>query len=748
MNWLRLLLACTAVAGTALSAVARAQVPASSSTEDRPTVRAIRVAEGAIRLDGRLDDAAWAEVPVASGFRQVEPDAGAPAALDTEVRVVFDGRALYVGAVMRDTVGAEGLRIRDLRRDFGAFDNDHVSVVLDPFGDRRTAIAFQVTPYGAQRDLQVRDGVDDNLDWDGVWDAEVTRGPAGWTAEIAIPWASLRYPAGASARGQTWGLQLSRNLRRSNELHAWSPWPRAFTPYHLAYAGVLTGVEPPPPGRNVRVQPYVLTDAARVGDASFTDQAGAQVGGDLKWAVTPQTVLDVTVNTDFAQADADEQVVNLTRFSVFFPERRAFFLESADVFDVGYSFFTPFYSRRIGLDAGRPVPLDGGLRLVSSGSWGRAGALGVRQRGIDGVPAAWFGVGRASLNVGAEGSVGGMVVARHDKALNSPTSTAAGRTNTVASLDGYARLGTTAAATGFVSASSTSGDGGEGYAHYLWLRNEADWGYVGFIQDLATTEYEAATGFIFRRDILFNSPALTLDLRPALLPKSVRRLAPSLSAFVYHRPSDGAFLQADLSVRPLSVVFQSGARVSAGIRPSWQEFDANEVVFFRPLGAELAPGSYRYAQVSAALSSDPSRRLSGTLDASTGGYFDGRLTTVQASGSVAPIPNLAFSLRYEFNDARSLGVDALDVRSHLVGTEARVALSPRLQATAFWQYNSLVDLASLNARLSWEFAPLSFVYLVVNDARYLVSSTDRMAQPDAFAAEQQVIFKVSYLGQL
>ncbi|MEM6783466.1 MAG: hypothetical protein AAF624_06990 [Bacteroidota bacterium] len=383
---------------------------------------------------------------------------------------------------------------------------------------------------------------------------------------------------------------------------------------------------------------------------------------------------------------------------------------------------------------------DGATRLdgrLDEAAWAEVPvASGFRQRSSNDVPAAWFGVGRASLNVSAEGSLGGMIVARHDEALGSPAGDVTGRTHTVAVLDGYTRIGTTAAATGFVSASSTSGDGGEGYAHYLWLRNEADGGYVGFIQDLATIEYEAANGFICRRDILLNSPAITLDPRPAWLPASVRTLAPSASAFVSHRPSDEVFLQADLTVRPLSIVFQSGALASAAVRPSWQELDADEATFFQPLWAELAPGSYRFVQVSATLSSDPSRRLSGPLNAATGGYFDGRLTTVEVFGSVAPIPNLAFSLSYEFNDARSLGVDAIDVRSHLVGAEARVALSPRLQATAFWQHNSLVDLASLDARLSWEFAPLSFLYLVVNDARYFVSSTDRMAQPAASAAEQ------------
>ncbi|MEM1055423.1 MAG: DUF5916 domain-containing protein [Bacteroidota bacterium] len=533
-----------------LAATASAQTTLPGE-DDRPTVQAIRVSDGSVRLDGRLDEAAWAGVPVADGFRQVDPEAGEPAELATEVRVAFDGRALYIGAVMRDTLGAEGLRVRDLRRDFDYFDNDHFAVTLDPFGDRRNAVAFQVSPYGALRDLQVRDGVDFNRDWDGVWDARTVRSDSGWTVEIAIPWATLRYPASGV---QAWGLQLSRNGRRVNELSAWSPWPRQFNTYTMAFAGTLTGVEPPPPGRNLRVQPYALVDAGRLGDDPFTDDIAPQIGGDLKWAVTPTTVLDLTVNTDFAQADADQQVVNLTRFSVFFPERRAFFLESADVFDVGASDnFTPFYSRRIGLDAGRPIGLDGGARLVTGGAWGRAGALGVRQRSADGVPAAWFGVGRASLNVGAENRIGGMIVARHNEALDAalsdpgsgPGSGEPSRTNTVAVVDGFSRLGRTGAVSGYAAASATSSDGGEGIATQVWVRNSATWGYVGFIQQIATADYEAATGFVFRRDVLYNSPAVFLDLRPRWLPASVRSYAPRFVADVFHRPSDGAFLQAD-----------------------------------------------------------------------------------------------------------------------------------------------------------------------------------------------------------
>ena len=331
------------------------------------SVRAVRVT-GEIRLDGHLDDAAWALAPAVTGFGQVEPDAGQPAgAFATVVRIVYDDRALYVGAVMRDSLGVAGLRVPDLRRDFDYFEHDLFGVTLDPFGDRRTAVAFQVNPAGVLRDLQARDGSAVNREWDGVWNARTAVSDSGWTAEITIPWATLRYPdAGAvdAAGAVPWAVQFVRTARRAGMITGWGPWPRQQTPYHMQYAGTLTGLRPPPPRPNLRVQPYALTRGARAGDAPFADGLSADVGLDLKWVPSPSTVFDLTVNTDFAQVDADHQVVNLSRFSVFFPERRAFFLENAGVFDVGYSQFTPFYSRRIGLDQGLPVPLLGGARVV------------------------------------------------------------------------------------------------------------------------------------------------------------------------------------------------------------------------------------------------------------------------------------------------------------------------------------------------------------------------------------------------
>ena len=739
----RCALALAVLGATPRLVLAQAPQPA---TTDAYRAEATRTSE-AITLDGRLDEGAWQRAVPARGFTQNEPAYGAPATLGTEVRLLFDETHLYVGAVLRDALGRGGLRVPALRRDFDYDASDVFSLILDPFRDERNAFVFQVNPYGAQRDLQVREGITFNVEWDAVWAARTDVIAAGWTAELAIPWSTLRYPAPEADVRTVWGVNFMRGARRLGETSGWVPWPRSYSPYHMEYAGELWGLEPPPPRANVQVQPYALAREERTGGRSDLDGLGrVKLGGDLKWAVSTGTVLDLTVNTDFAQADADEQVVNLDRYSVFFPEKRAFFLESAGLFRVGYDLFTPFYTRRIGLEGGRPAPLDAGLRLTRSTSGGQQGALLVRQRETDFAPASYFGVGRLTRNLGQSGArLGGLVVARHDEPFEGGTPA----TNLVATLDGYARLSETARVTAFASGSATRGAAtpGDGFASYLWLRNVADWGYVGFLQDVATKHYEASTGFVFRRDVLLNSPAATLDWRPAWRPASVRSFEPGFSAYVYHRLSDGAFLQADLGLRPISVLFGSGAAFTLSVSPAWQRLDAEEAAFFQPLGVGVAPGDYRYLRAALEANTDPSARLVASVEAEAGGFYDGRLASLAAEVLARPSPHATLRGRYELNAARGLGPTSADATGHLVGAEARLAPSPRLQLVAFYQYNTLAELGAWNVRLSYEFRPLSYVYLVFNDARYFVSVVDRMARPETFEPQQQVIFKVSYLAQ-
>ncbi|HEX8659491.1 MAG TPA: DUF5916 domain-containing protein, partial [Hymenobacter sp.] len=450
-------------------------------------------------IDGLLNEAAWRTAAPLNSFTQRDPVQGAPATFATEVRFLYDDKYLYLAAVSHDTIGARQLRAPDMRRDFFAPDHDYLLVTLDGFRDERNAMAFVVNPYGAQRDVLVFDDKLADVEWDGLWRVRTQRSDSGWVAEIAIPWQTLRYaPKAANDAGYAWGLNVGRMRRTSYELSTWSPVPRALGPGRMDYAGLLTGLNPPAPGLNLRLQPYGLALVDKAADG--TRQTRLKVGGEAKWAITPETVLDLTANTDFAQADADRKVNNLSRFSVFFPERRQFFLENASLFSPGLVpkggslRILPFFSRAIGLDAGQPLPLDGGARLVHRSTTRNFGGLAVRQRAGDGQPANQFYVGRYSQNVGRQNHVGGLLTLRRRETgaeAGNPAST--GFTGAV---DGFFRLGTKVTLSAMASATGGSQAELGGAAAYSELRYDANNLAAWWSEALVTRRYSPEVGFV------------------------------------------------------------------------------------------------------------------------------------------------------------------------------------------------------------------------------------------------------------
>jgi len=432
-----------------------------------------------LRVDGRLDEAEWAQALPVTGFVQIEPYQRQAATHDTEVRLLYNRNFLYVAARLRDSEGRRALRVPNLKRDFQYGSSDVFGVSVDGFRDQRNAMMFAANPYGSQRDLLSFDDAIFDEDWDGLWRVRTTRSDSGWVVEMAIPWQTLRYQRRDTSRSgdQTWGINFFRLRRASNELTTWSAIPRAFSPLRMPYEGLLTGLQPPPPRANVRVQPYLLLsddryDGSEIGQRHTT---ALKAGGELKWAINPSTVLDLTVNTDFAQADADRQVNNLTRLSVFFPERRPFFLENAGLFGVGLASLNggnwggqmtvqPFFSRRIGLDAaGQPIPIEAGARLVYRSPERNAGVLYMRQRGATGLSATNYVVGRFSENFGKQNRLGGLLTLRND----------ATHTNLTGSVDGFFRLQPSLSLSTMLSVSGSSGNP-------VTARNEP--GFFGFYQ--------------------------------------------------------------------------------------------------------------------------------------------------------------------------------------------------------------------------------------------------------------------------
>ncbi len=354
-------------------------------SEGAATLRVV-AATVPICLDGRLSGPAWAQADSITDFRQREPSAGAPASERTVVKVLRDATALYV-AVRSYDADMRHVRASELRRDADLSSDDNVQLLIDSFHDRRGAFVFGTNPNGAMWDAQLV-GIDNlNQDWNGIWDVVVTRDSAGWTAVFRIPFRTLRFHRVEDLR---FGFNVRRFIRRKNEQDLWRSWGRAEGLYQLLNEGEFTELGALNRLRDVEAYPYVLTRAT----AAEHDSAGAKIGDgflggkaglDLKVPVTPTVTADLTASTDFAQVEVDQQVINLSRFPFFFPEKREFFLESSGLFDFG----TPgrvqvFYSRRIGLDtSGASVPIIAGGRVTGRvGPW-RLGLLDAQTGAAD-----------------------------------------------------------------------------------------------------------------------------------------------------------------------------------------------------------------------------------------------------------------------------------------------------------------------------------------------------------------------------
>lgn len=686
-------------------------------------------ASGPIRMDGKLDEAAWQQVAPFSGFIQANPVQGAAPSFDTEVRVIFDEKNLYIGAFCKDDLSnRNNLRVQNLRRDYDYDNNDNFGIAIDGFSDKRNAASFQISPYGNIRDLQVIDGYTFNRDWDALWQGRTHVTDSGWYAEMVIPWKTIRYPDSADGLG----VIFLRNIRRNYEYTTFPAVPRVFTPYRMAYAARLTGLTPPRPRTNVLINPYVLGDVQQ--NPQGPARTGLRMGGEVKWAINPATVADFTVNTDFAQADVDRQVNNLERFSVLFPERRQFFLENDNLFRPQIDdFFQPYFSRRIGLDdEGNAIPLDGGLRVTHQSPKSSGGLIAMRQRAFQGQPATWFGVGRWAHNIGEQHRVGGMVTYRHDEAAPNRAS----HNNYTATVDGVFRPNQLLTMQAMLSASHDQ-ELGNGFGGQFWAGFENNWMYIGLLEYLVVNYHPGVGLERFGRDYLMTSPAFSMDLRPDWLPRAIRRLEPGADVYLYHNPATRELISSYTGITPLSVEFQSGAYVSYLLETNQQVLEEAESF----LGIAVAEGRYAYVNHQIEGATDQSAAFGASASLAQGGYFDGRLQQASFSVRAAPIPHLEVSAEGEFNRIRDLGSDKEDLDVLLLGLSSRIALNPRLQFSGFFQWNTAQNRSVWNLRGSWEYRPLSYVFLVLN--RNAMDGLNGLNR----TFENQGIFKLAYLKQ-
>ncbi len=708
-----------------------AQTPETFLPPESPAIFKVTKANNPITVDGKLEAVEWGLAATIEGLVQQNPYQGQFASQDTKIKLLYNEQYLYVAAICYQP--KDLIRVQNFRRDFDFNLNDLFGVALDGYKDKRNATIFQTTPYGNMCDLQVQDGSVFNIEWDALWQVRTSIQDDHWVAEIAIPWKVLRYPEGTTE----FGVIFSRNIRSNNEVASLPAVPRVFTVYRMAYEGILRGIQPPPPSANVQINPYVLADASR--NTAINNGDGVEVvpkvGGEVKWAITQSTILDVTVNTDFAQADVDRQVINFQRYSVFFPERRQFFLENANLFRTSITnWIQPFFSRRIGLDdAGNPIQIDGGLRLVSQNEKRQIGAIGMRQRATEDTPASHFGVLRYAQNLSKQSRLGGMITWRNDGANDNTLA----NNNYTATIDGLYQPNQSYGVKGMFSTSFDQAQG-RGYAGQFIAYYENNLFYVGLLE-YYNKDYLPGVGLLILEENYFmTSPAIVFDLRPDWLPKSIRRIRPEVSAYIFNSSEDARPLFGYWGVAPLDIEFQNGAYVGYTYEPNWQVLDTP----FSPLGIEIEKGTYRYVRHQFYANTDESAKIGLNVEIETGKYFDGMLNSYNLSGRVAPSPRLELQLDYQLNDYKDLGIETANGINHLLGVNVRLALNPRVQLINFYQWNSSINRAVWNVRFSWEYRPLSFIYLVFNNNQFL--NTD----PKNRFSQQQYIGKIAFLRQL
>jgi hypothetical protein len=706
---------------------------------NKSSVPAMRTVN-AIAIDGILNEVEWMTCDSISNFIQVEPYQGSAAKNRTVVKILFSDKYLYVGVYCYDSLGKAAIRVPDLKRDFEWRAHDTFAICIDGFHDKRNSVSFATNTYGAQKDYLSFDALLFDSDWNGLWKVRTSTTNAGWFAEFQIPWKTLRYTKVTDGT-QLWGINFLRLRRATNEISVWSPYPRSFSFNRMEYAGELTQIQPPSPTMNIQANPYSLVSVNQFqnGFGSTENTYKYKVGGDLKWAINSSTTADLTINTDFAQAEADVQVNNVSRFSALFPEKRQFFLENASLFGpglvsetnaVGSMQMLPFFSRRIGLsDNGTPLPIDAGLRLTHRSTKQNVGFMTARQGSVDTVAVVDYAIGRYSRNFGKQNRLG---------LIGTMKSVSGGHVNIVGGVDGFLRFNASHSLN-FMALQSTnsngSGSGMGGFVQYYYTTNKVK---AWLTETIFTEKFNPELGFLSRSNVIGTAPGLVANLRGSHLPlkKFIRSYQPGVSSSWFHQASTRKLVERELKLTPFWIEMQDGGYYGFSISSIFQ----NLLSDFQPLGVLIESGEYNYHRLSFSAGSDPSRKISYTLQYDFGDYYNGSLQTTDVSMSIIPIANITLKASVNINDFTSVGSDLESKTVSLYTIQGRFALNPRLQLTGLYQKTSQGNVDSFNIRFAWEYKPLSYIYLVFN-------SRESLGTTDVNQLERQGIIKINFLKQ-
>ena len=686
----------------------------------RATVNAVRVIEAPV-LDGFVTgEPVWEQIPSSSGFTQTSPSDGARATQATEVRIGFSDDVLYVGVVLFDDDPA-GLIVADARRDAALDESDSFRFILDTFSDGQNGFVFGTNPAGVEFDAQLigssggggfggryrgGSGGGLNVNWDGSWQVVAVVTEEGWSAEFAIPFSTLRFPSG---KDQVWGINFERTIRRNNETAFWSRLERQFDLTRVIDAGYLTGLDVPDP-RNLKILPYVLGNAER--DYTAADpktESSGDFGGDLKYSITPGLTLDATYNTDFAQVEVDVQQVNLDRFSLFFPEKRPFFLENAGLFSVGeQGEVEVFFSRRIGLDEdGATVPIIGGARVTGTAGGFKVGVLNMQTDKVGTeLPPNNFGVVRVLREFPNRSSVGVLFTTR----IGTGSQALDDDRNLVGAIDSKLGIGDYGTLTAFVSASQTpdvkgATAAGQFTAEYSDETYNLSAGYTE-----VGDAYNPEVGFLRRSNYRKFSGRLFARVRPRNFLK-LQELRPHSNQRLYwgrNGVQQTGYLHVDNHWE-----FRSGYEVHTG--HNWT-YEGVEEPFEISDGVIVPADEYSHDEWSWVFMMPQHYPVRLELNVIHGGFFGGERVSIESTLTARAGDKLTAEIGYGRNDVNLPGGDFI---TDLLRSRVSYSFTPRIYVEALGQYNSQRDEWSMNFRFSWLQDANTGLFVVYNSINHL-----------------------------
>ncbi|MEO5740443.1 MAG: DUF5916 domain-containing protein [Vicinamibacterales bacterium] len=692
---------------------------ASRGTDGQLVVRAQRLRER-LSIDGSLNESVYSAFEPVSDFVQAEPRYGEPATEQTQLWVFFDERAVYVGIRCLDSDPQQWSSI-DMRRDTpGTSQGETVTVALDTFNDKRNGYSFGVNPNGGISDAAITNERDYNRDWNTIWETRTARFDGGWTVEMSIPFKSLRYSPGE----QIWGINVRRAVRWKNEISYLNPVPQGgqfsalFGLFRFSSAASLVGVAAPPESRLFEVKPYAISSLKTdlEADAPFSNKAAASLGLDTKVGITRGLTADLTYNTDFAQVEEDEQQANLTRFSLFFPEKREFFLEGQGIFTFGGASQRrtgnpgevpiPFFSRRIGIDDnGQPVPILGGGRLT-----GRVGPYSIglvniqtRQDDVSGQPSTNFAVLRLRRDILRRSNIGVIAVNRSAKGTRL-------QGNQTYGVDGLFSFFENLNINTYVARTQTPQRRGNDGSYRVQLEYNAD-RYGVILEDMMVGEdFNPETGYVRRKDIHRNVANLRFSPRPRAS-NTVRKYEFSGGVDQFARVSDG-LLETRVIDGSFGIEFDNSDRLGVQLLDNLEQLTESFNVFG---GVKIPGGRYQFRNLIADYTLGQQHPVSGMVSYEYGGFFAGTKHTLGFTrGRAEPMANLFVEPGVSLN-----WVDLPQGRFVAKVLTSRViyTFTPRTFIGALVQYNSNSNTLSVNARLRWEYRQGSDLFVVYSDGR-------------------------------